>query len=220
LFAETVLWLPFASLLFLAQDRCWLKKRLLVAVPAGAALAALVCLAVISVAADCYGRGRLSVRKDGERILVNGEKPDIWIVDDEESIGGVLAPRDIRAFYRRFPGAPAIGYVKRFSDLPAEGVKRIVLVGDAAQDFMVPYTRKPESVRMPKEIVFLSPQFPPSAIPDDLRAKANVIMVIGEFAARYWEDFANPPDWVDIVRGAEVYIPNWMMRCVETRGKE
>ena len=220
LFAPTILWLPLASLLFLAQDRRWLKKRLLVAVLAVGALAALVCLAVIYVVADFDERERLFIRKDGERILVNGEAPDIWIVDDEESIGGVLAPRDIRAFYRRFPDAPAIGYIKRLSDLPSEGVKRIILVGDAAQDFMVPYTRKPESVRVPREIVFLSPQFPPSAIPDDLRGKATVIMVIGEFAARYWEDFVNPPDWVDIVRGAEVYIPNWMMRCVETRGKE
>ncbi len=219
LFAQTILWLPLASLLFLAQDRRWLCRRILVAVSLGGVLAALVGLVALYVAADFCDHARLSIRKDGERILVNGVAPDIWIVDDEESIGGVLAPRDIRAFYRRFPDAPAIGYVKSFSDLPAEGVKRIILAGDSAQDFMVPYTRKPESVRVPKEIVFLSPQFPPSAIPDDLRARATVIMVIGEFAARYWEEFANPPDWVDIVRGAEVYIPNWMMRCVETNVK-
>ena len=37
---------------------------------------------------------------DGARVLINGRHPRIWVVDDGRgAFGGMLASRDIRAFY-------------------------------------------------------------------------------------------------------------------------
>ena len=220
MFAPTVLWIPCAVLLVLAFDRRWLRLGL----AGGCALfgvgSSAVVLGGFFVAGSCFASSAPEVHRSGGRIAVNGKTPDIWIVDDGESLGGVLAPRDIRAFYGRHPAAPAVGYVRDFADLPEKGFKRLVLAGTAAEDLMVPYSRDPDSVAVPEELVFLSPQFPPSAIPDELREKSRVIMVIGEFAARYWEEFSKPPDWVGIIPGAEVYIPGWMSQCVERDAKE
>lgn len=218
MFAPTVLWIPCAVLLVLVFDRRWFKKCvILTSLLAGVGGSVLVLLA-FAVAGHRFSPAALPVEKDGRRILVNGDSPCIWIVDDGDSVGGVLAPREIRVFYDRYPKAPAIGYVKDFDEVPTNGVKRLVLVGDSAQDFMVPYTRK-QPVTVPEEIIFLSPQFPPSAIPDELRRESDVIIVVGEFAARYWDEYAEAQDWVEVVPGAEVYIPGWMGHCVETELK-
>lgn len=214
LFAHTVLWLPTVLLLVLVADRRWLRPRFPFAALVVGAAASFLALSACWVVGRRYAADTPVVCKDGNRVLVNGTTPDIWVVDDEEALGGVLAPRDIVAFYRRFPSAPAIGYVKDVDDVPSSGVRRLVLAGDSAQHFMVPYSRNPDSVRIPPEIVFLAPQFPPSAIPDELRARSRVHMVIGEFAARYWGDYAHPRDWVSVVPGAEVYIPGWMQFCL------
>ena len=219
LFAPTMLWVPCAALSFLVFDRRWLKLRTLLASAAFGVVAALLAMASLWAASKCIVRQTPSIHKDGDRMLVNGKNPDIWIVDDGEALGGVLAPRDICDFYRRFPNAPAIGYVKDVTDVPQTGVKRLVLVGDSAQYFMVPYSQDPKSVRVPPQLIFLAPQFPPSAIPDTLRAQSRVIMVIGEFAARYWGEYAKPHDWIGIIPGAEVYIPGWMAQCVEQDGR-
>jgi len=216
MFAPTMLWLPCAALLALAFDRRWIGLGFLRACAMFGASASVLALLVFVVLGCCRADSAPSVHKDGNRMLVNGKAPEIWIVDDDESLGGVLAPRDIRAFYRKHPGAPAVGYVKDLDDVPAKGVKRLVLAGSSAESFMVPYSRDPESVAVPSQLIFLSPQFPPSAIPDDLRAKSHVIMVIGEFAARYWDEFSRAHDWVGVIPGAEVYIPDWMAQCVET----
>ena len=220
MFAPTVLWIPCAVLLFPAFGWKRLDARLVKRCAVFGIAASVAVLGAVAAAGNLLCASNPAVYRNGPRILVNGSTPDIWIVDDEESIGGVLAPRDIREFYSKHPAAPAIGYVKDLSDVPKEGVKRLVLVGDSAYDFMVPYSRDPDSVAVPEELIFLAPQFPPTAIPDELRAKSRVIMVVGEFAARYWEDFAKPADWVGIIPGAEVYIPGWMSQCVESDAKE
>ena len=216
MFAPTVLWIPCAVLLLLVFDRRWFCFRCIKGCAIFGVVVSVAILGVLFVAGRHFASSMLEVHRCGGRIAINGKTPDIWIVDDDESLGGVLAPRDIRAFYRKYPAAPAIGYVKDLSDVPEKGVKRLVLAGASAEDFMVPYSRDPDSVSVPPELIFLSPQFPPSAIPDDLRAKSRVIMVIGEFAARYWEEYAHAPDWVGVIPGAEVYISDWMSQCVET----
>ena len=219
MFAPTILWVPCAVLLVLVFDRRWLSLRFFSVPIAIAVVGACLTLGAIVVAGHVGCRAEPSILRDGNCVLVNGKAPDIWIVDDEECLGGVLAPRDIRTFYSRFPTAPAIGYAKDVDDVPTKGVKRLVLAGSSADGFMAPYSRNPEAVVIPPEIIFLAPQFPPIAIPDELRAKSRVIMVVGEFAARYWEEFSNAPDWVGVIPGAEVYIPDWMMQCVETSAK-
>lgn len=219
MFAPTVLWIPCAALLLLVFDRRWFRAGLLKVCALFGVGATAAVLGGLFIAGRCFASSMTEVHRCGGRIAINGKTPDVWIVDDEEALGGVLAPRDIRAFYCKHPAAPAVGYVKDLADIPEKGVKRLVLVGSSAEDFMVPYSRDPDSVAVPKELIFLAPQFPPSAIPDELRAKSRVIMVIGEFAARYWGEYAESRDWVGIVPGAEVYIPGWMSQCVEQDGR-
>ena len=44
----------------------------------------------------------------------------------------------------------------------------------------------------------------------------KVTYVIGEFVARYdAEEFANPPAWVTVVQGMELYVDDWMRFAVE-----
>ncbi len=63
---------------------------------------------------------------------------------------------------------------------------------------------------MPKAIVFPSPPLPPQAVPELLLKSVKVRLVIGEFAAAFFEEYRNPPPWVKVVPGAELYVPNWM----------
>ena len=62
-----------------------------------------------------------------------------------------------------------------------------------------------------REIAFVSPPFAPKSIPQTLFASAGVGVLLGEFAARYVDVYGEGPHpkWVTIVKGAELYIPDW-----------
>ena len=52
--------------------------------------------------------------------------------------------------------------------------------------------------KVPKEVVFVSPPFPPPALPEGFLKSCKVSIVIGEFTARYEPEYANPPPWVNV----------------------
>ena len=214
MFARHVLWLPVASLAILLFDRRWLSRDFWIR----PLVAAFVCagLAVGVLYAVCAGAPRQFVpmyHADG-RSIINGERTATWLVSDKEVLGMVTVSRDIRRFYEKVPQAPAIGYVENLEDLPEKGIGRLVLSGGNGSSFLMTFIQGGLPIAMPREIVFLAPDFPPSDIPVELRAKARVTYVIGEFAARYHADLADPPKWCTIVPGAEIYIPGWMRFCV------
>ena len=144
---------------------------------------------------------------------VNGDNPGIWIVDDGKALGGVLACGDIRWYYHRNPASPAVGYVHDIKYLPDEKIHRLVLAGDAGDAWLRWMTEGGEERQQntPDEVVFISPPFPPSALPEGFLQSCKVTFLIGEFAARYSPDeFQNPPAWVTIIKGMELYHPGWM----------
>lgn len=214
LFAKYILWVPYVTLAIFVFDRRWLNYRCWLWPTVVGAILAGIGIGGLFVAAKIVPRQTLTFRHVDGQTIVNGRSASAWLVAEPEVLGLTTTAREIRNFYRRVPSAPSLGYVEDLSDLPQKGVRRLILTGDAGLSFLETFKRGGIPIDMPMEIVFLSSGFPPSDIPLELRAKANVSYVIGEFAARYHADLADPPKWCTIVPGAEIYIPGWMRFCV------
>lgn len=204
-------WLPalLASLPLVCR-RGWLNRTLAAEgalAAAGLSLAVLAAVAALGSATDV----RPTVKTEARRVTVNGTEPTTWIVDDGYALGGMLFGRDVREFYRANPSAPAVGYVKRTADLPAAGIRRLVLAGRAGDDYLREVCSDPSGLRpLPPEIVFLSPPFPPQAVPAPVLQSSRVRLYVGEFATWYSDAYARPPDWVRVVPGAARYLSDWM----------
>ena len=69
--------------------------------------------------------------------------------------------------------------------------------------------------RLPKSVLFISPPFSPSQVPEGVLALCRPRIVVGEFAALYDEEYAKPLNWVTIVPGMEKYILRWMQYVME-----
>lgn len=173
----------------------------------GAALALYGLLAV-----GTSWQGYPSIAYDGRRIKINGANPRIWIVDDDQgALGGALVGRDIREFYRMVPLAPSVGYVRSIDNLPEKGVDRLVLAGKAGNDWLLRLSED-EKMRshLPKSVLFVSPPFSPSEVPEGVLAMCHPTVLVGEFAAQYNEDYRTSRPWVKIVPAMEKYILRWM----------
>lgn len=212
--ARTVLVLPLVSLVPLAFDRRWCSRRfwgLPLALGAGGACACL--LAVYG--ASCFCEVFPSVRREGNAILVKGERPAHWIVVDFDVLGSPYMYRsEIREAFQANPSLAPVGVVGALDDVPRKGVQRLVLSGRHCAEFLKRHRADGFLRGVPPEIVFLSPGFSASAVPLELHARSRVSLVMGEFAARYYPDMANPPKWVRLAKGAEVYVMGWMRYAV------
>ena len=169
---------------------------------------------LFGIAANKY---QYSIRVANGQARVNGDDPDIWIVDDVKALGGILSCSDIRWYYRNHPSAPAVGYVLGVEDLPCRKIKRLVLAGKAGEDWLNQLKKEDQKTRckLPEEIVVLSPTIQFLSQLDPSLITCKVRLVVGEFSAQYYEGFANPPQWVTVVPGMELYIKNWMRFAVE-----
>ncbi len=155
------------------------------------------------------------VRVEGGRVYVKGANPQIWIADDGKALGGVMACKDLRGYYVYDPHAPAVGYVRDVKNLPTN-VRRLVLAGDAGDAWlrMMAEGGAAKAGAIPKEVIFISPPFPPSALPEGLLKSCRVRLVIGEFTARYEPEYLRPPSWVTVVPAMELYLTGWMRYVV------
>ena len=209
---KSVFAVPLLSLLLFLWGRPWRMPWMFLWCPlVGLFLAAAAIFGIVASAGD--GAGEFPrIRKDGRRVLVNGERPVRWVVDDLQVLGQVMVGKDVRAHYLKHRNAPAIGYVQSLRDLPKDGsVRHLVLAGDACGAYLKMLKKTGCFDNLPQSVLFLSPQFPPSEIPAELHERTRqVTMVVGEFAARYSREFLEKKPWVRIVPGAELYIPNWM----------
>jgi hypothetical protein len=213
----------------------WRPARWLGAAMGAAVLLAVVLVAGISIVGSTKKptRGYPITVADG-RVYVKGMNPQTWIVDDGKALGGVLACKDIRGYYAYDNTAPAVGYVRRVEDLPAGKVHRLVLAGETGSAWLekvfgnvvnevairvtkggkeyLDETKFVEELRraLPDEVVFITPNFVPSAVPEGLSVVSKTSIVIGEFTARYEPEYATPPPWVKIVPAMELYINGWM----------
>ena len=206
------LWiLPVASLFPFVLTAPWREARKMI-VPCMAALT--LSLAIIAgfwlVGRSLAAKERLSVHTDGERVFVGSDNPGIWIVDDRYTLGWLFAPKEIRYFYSRFPAATVLGYTEKIAAVPRH-VRRLVVAGKRCRE----YVKAWQKGAAPKadELVFVSPGMPIKSIPARLRASCRFKMVVGEFAARYADEYGSGlegSDEVVIIEGAEIYIPGWV----------
>ena len=212
--------LPVLSLLVFLWGRPWRKPGIFVwGVAGGAVLAVAVVAGLILWAGDEPGYGPRVRCEDGNRILVGGAHPARWVVDDLQMLGHVMTGRDMRDWYVKHPGAPAVGYLNSVWRIPTDGrVHRLTLAGEAGKDYLKWLKKKGYPEKMPQSVVFLSPPFPPSEIPEELRQRADVSVVIGEFAARYSREYLTPRPDVTIIPNVEIYLPNWMNFVVGPTG--
>ncbi len=227
LYALWWLWIPpIAATAICLFDRPWRGFRLKwagLAVGGAALLTGLALCGVWLVGRRAPARG-YPVRAIDKRVYVKGMKPRIWIVDDGYALGGVLSCKEIRGYYVYRPDAPSVGYVRVVDYLPKEKIHRLVLGGQAGADWMdwlreqveaAAKENKAPQINIPDEVVFVSPPFPPSALPEGLLQSCKVRLLVGEFAARYEPEYANPPPWVRIVPAMELYFVDWMKQITD-----
>lgn len=187
-----------------------------------------VCALSVQVGVMVWGSSRgnprgYPIHVERNRVYVKGLNPQVWIVDDGRMLGGVFACKDIRGYYAYNKVAPSVGYVRRIGDLPKEKVHRLVLAGKSGEAWLKAFGKRiekegPAAVKsLPDELVFITPPFPPSAIPEPYLATCRTSLIIGEFAARYEAEYVAPPEWVKIVPGMELYINGWMQHVVGVR---
>lgn len=158
-----------------------------------------------------------SIAVEGNRVLINGRSPRTWVVDDcRGALGGLLVGKDIRDYYSAVPHAGSIGYVRSIDDLPASGVERLVLAGKAGNDWLMRLSEDESArTRLPKSVLFISPPFPPSAIPEGVRMTCRPEILVGEFAAAYDPEYGRPTKGVTVAEGMELYVMMWLERALE-----
>lgn len=211
-FSEWGLWIvPVAALLPTVTVLRRIKPALYILLSA-AVLSGLTLL-VFSVLGSRADRGRwhVPIHVEGRRISVNGTIPGIWVVDDMRgTLGGNLFGKDIRSFYDALPDAPALGYVTDIADLPRKKIDRLVLAGKAGVDWLEKLSADPSArTNLPKSVVFVSPPFSPSEIPEGVMMCCSPAVLVGEFAARYNSEYLKPEPWIMIVPAMEKYILMW-----------
>ena len=212
------LWIgPAAACAVMAfRWRCFSRKAI-AAVALSTLAACCVFAAVVPLAAGAWKPVDvpLAVRHVGKATYVNVRKnavPGTWVVDTTgEAMGGILSAKGIRLFYAFNRKAEPIAVVRSVDDLPSEGVERLVLGGTQGDAWLKKISSSAKArEHLPSAVVFVSPPFPPEAVPPALRDAADVVFLVGEFAARYGETYAKAREGVVIVPGMEVYIENWL----------
>ena len=215
----------FALGLFVAERpwRFWRFRTVGLLVGGAAVLAAVVLSGIYLLGNMMEPKRGYPIHVANGQVLVKGTSPGIWIVDDNfYALGEALSCRDIRRYYAKHPSAPPIGYVRSLQDLPREKVKRLVLSGTSGIAWLEWLRQMAENGTnpaelIPEELVFIAPTILPSELPPELVQSCKAVRyVIGEFVARYHgEEFIDPPQWVTVVPGMEIYIKNWMRFAVE-----
>ena len=152
----------------------------------------------------------IEIHGDSAHVVVNGKNTTTWIVEDGQVLDGGykgILGKDARHWYLRHKDANAVGFVKTLGDVPS-GVRRLVLAGKACSAIVVAGAF--DGFADLKEIVLISPPFGWREVPESVREKFRVKMVAGSFAHRLSEDSERPPEWVTLIPGCELYIPNWL----------
>lgn len=227
LYVLAPLWIPpIVAAALCLFDRPWrgFRIRWCGYIAGGAALISALVLGGVRLAGSGTPARGYPVRAEGGRVYVKGRNPGIWIVDDGSALGGVLTCKEIRGFYVYRPTAPSVGYVRDVKNLPKGKIHRLVLGGEAGAKWMdwlrdqaevAAKENKTPQVDIPDEVIFVSPPFPPSALPEGLLQSCKVKLLVGEFAARYEPEYGNPPPWVRIVPAMELYFVDWMKQIMD-----
>lgn len=214
-------WLPaVVASSALIMSCAWLRRVSILICMLFSALSASFAVASIYSYGKSSARAIPSIHTEGRHVVIGGANPTVWVVDDGFALGGLMFGRDIRDYYHKNPCGDPIGYVKNVEDLPSSGIRRLVLAGRAGDDFLRKTCSDAAGPRgIPPEIVFLSPPFPPQAIPKAVWARSEVTMYIGEFATWYSSEYNDVPSWVKIIPGTVRYFPGWMYYAIGEQAK-
>ena len=210
--AQDELWvLPVATLAYFAyrfvrgEARAWRGYLKWLGIALAASLVAVGGLyAVCSSMSPTTPR----IRHTDAGVAVGSGAPAVWIVDDGETLGGIYTQNLIRRHYLDFPSAPACVYGRNLLKVPS-GVERLVLAGGQCHNYLELF--KVGKAPSARQVVFISPPFGPRSVPAALLERGQVAMLLGEFAARYVDVYGEGrhPKWVTLVKGAELYVPDW-----------
>ena len=220
--SEVSLWAgPVLAFVIYLAGRPWRRMRS-VALWASAAVvlgiaAASFLLYVCPHSSLSRNAGHFAVRYRDRAVMLNGDDPGAWIVDDSREgyalSCGFYTGREIRSFFSKQAELPPVGIVKSVDELPPDA-RRVLVAGMSCVDYLDAWRAKRPS-NPPEQLVFVSPPFAPSAVPADLLEASSIKMLVGEFAARRWPICEKVPSWVEIVKGAEIYLPDWMQNCIQ-----
>ncbi len=208
---EITLWIiPVALLSVLVAERCWrYRKSFLAALAVGGVMTAglTAALAILGSRAD------LTIHCEGRGVIVNGNYASIWIVDDGYVLSGGyygLLGKSVREWFFRHHAAPAVGVVQRLEDVPSTAT-RIVAVGKTGSLLLerrADFLKEHGNIT---KVIFLSPPFGCEKCAEFAGGNVDVELVTGEFADRvYGGGKDERPEWVNVVPGCALYVPNWL----------
>lgn len=210
--SESALWaLPlfyggwFVFRMVRGEFRAWRAYvKALVIAAAASAVALGILFAVCLSASPSTPR----IRYAGGAVLIGEGNAEICVVDDGETLGGIYAQNLLRRHYIKHPQAPTVAYCRNLASVPS-GCRRLVLAGRQGKNYLTLFERG--MAPSAREVAFVSPPFAPKDIPNSLASSSNVGILLGEFAARYVDVYGEGPhpSWVTLVKGAELYIPDW-----------
>jgi len=206
--ASPLLWtVPVVALMYAAAKLGRSVLRMWPYAVGALAIAGAALFGIHSAGANADG---MEVHGSSTQVVVNGEKPDVWIVDDGWSLdagrfGGV--GKELRSALRSVPLSPCVGYVESVADLPGDAAK-VVLVGKRVADFMESLGRFTSL----KSVVFISPSISVKEVPAAFKdGKTDFHAYVGRHAV----SDAESSDWLTVVEGTELYIPGWPLALLK-----
>ena len=221
----SALWIvPLATLGVFALSKPWREGRaylgvlLLAAAGTGGVM---LCVWQMGLEDDARAPGP-SIHRVDNATCINGERPRVWVVYDEYVLEGGYRGffgKEVRSFYTRHPAAPALGCVHEIDDLPKR-MDTLILAGKSVSAFLARWRSSPAAFPEFSRLVLLSPPFPWGEIPADFVKRFHPELMTGEFAARLAPGAENPPEWVTLAPGAELYVPGWMRSVLLTEANK
>ena len=206
------LWIiPAIAFLVYLRSRPWASLRNLIIPAVFAAVAACIVLGTFAFfGVRAVKAAGIKIHGDAANVVVNGKDATSWVVDDGQVLDGGykgILGKDVRMWYSKHVSVGAVGFAKTLGDVPS-GARRLVLAGKVCS--AVSDGNAFENLANLKEIVFLSPPFGWRDVPEHIRGRFRVKMVMGDIAQRLVDGLESPPEWVTVSPGCELYIPNWL----------
>jgi len=185
-------------------------------------VALLVCVVLVGCAVpfalEAVGRHQAVGRAhpvcfDGSVVRLGQGDAQLAILRDSTVLAGDAVGclgHELRDWMSRNPDAGAVLVADDPADLPPT-VECLVAAGKGAARYLKFRNAHlaDGSFCRARRTIFLSPPFPPSAVPYTFQQGTDLQIVIGEFAAQYEEAYSRSSPWVTIVPNSELYIPGW-----------
>ncbi len=185
------------------------------------------CLTVLAL--EAIGRRQADAREipvacDGGTVRIGrGDVHTAIIRDDAVLAGDAIGSfgHELRDGIHATPDAGSVLVVNNPDELP-NAVDRLVAAGRGAARYLKHRAKHlgDGAYCHARRTIFLSPPFAPDAVPYTLSSGSEVRLAIGEFAAQFDTQYGRERTWVDIVPGAELYIPGWISKVLEPARKE